>query len=444
MAWLLASLLPCSAADWFKWDAQQDRVDAMIETWTVPQVLGRVATSTGWEIFVDPEITNTVPAKFHNKPQGEALRQLLRDYNYALVPSTNGLSKFFVFRTSRAQATRAVEAIAFSSKPATNRIGNELIVTLKPGEKIEDVAKRLGAKIVGRSDEQNTYRLRFDDEKTADAARAAAANDPAVESVDSNYYVSRPEMPQPTGGPGGPLALIPKASPDGQYTVVGLIDSAVQVKDGNFADFILPGASVGEATSENGPSHGTSMAELILRGLSAASEDKSTGVRLLPVNVFGENETTTTYDIAKGVYQAVNGGAMIVNMSMGGDGDSSFLYKTIKSAYDQGVVFIAAAGNEPVTTPTYPAAYSEVIAVTASDRTGSLASYANRGNFVDAIAPGGGTVTYKGRQYYIVGTSTSTAYASGIAAAIAERTRQTGRPVENSLRQTLAPNQSPR
>jgi hypothetical protein len=437
-AWLAAATLPCPAANLLKWDTSRDRVDAVIETWTVPQLLGRVAAATGWEIYLDPAITNAIPAKFTSKQQGDALRRLLGDYNYALVPETNGQPKFFVYRNSRAQATRAIDPIVAATKPATNRIGNELVVTLKPGEKIEDIAKRLGAKIVGRSDDQNTYRLRFDDNKSADTARAALEGDSAVEAVDSNYYVSRPEMAQALGTPGGPLALIPKALPDGKYTIVGLIDSGVQPKDGNFSDFLLPGASISEGASGGGPSHGTSMAETILRALSMASEDKSTTVRLLPVNVFGENgETTTTYDIAAGVYKAVNGGAMIVNMSMGGEGDSSFLYKTIKSAHDQGVIFIAAAGNEPVTTPTYPAAYPEVIAVTASDRSGKLASYANRGDFVDAIAPGGGLITYKGQQYYVVGTSTSTAFASGIAAAIAERSKQTGAAVESSVRRTL-------
>jgi subtilisin family serine protease len=115
------------------------------------------------------------------------------------------------------------------------------------------------------------------------------------------------------------------------------------------------------------------------------------------------------------------------------------LHNTIKSAHDQGVVFVAAAGNEPVKTPNYPAAYPEVVAVTASDRSGRLASYANRGDFVDAIAPGGGIITFQGQQYYVIGTSTSTAYASGVAAAIAQQSKQTGAAVEATLRKTLAP-----
>src|SRR5688572_15680143 len=101
-ACLFAALLPCSATDALKWDTKRDRVDASIETWTVPQMLRRVAAATGWQIYLDPEITSRVPAKFTDKKQGEALKRLLGDYNYALVPETNGLSKFFVFRNSRA------------------------------------------------------------------------------------------------------------------------------------------------------------------------------------------------------------------------------------------------------------------------------------------------------------------------------------------------------
>jgi len=111
--------------------------------------------------------------QFSGKQTGEALRRLLGDYSYALVPETNTHAKFFVFRTSREQATRAIQPLLTASKSSTNRIGNELIVTLKPGEKIEDLAKRLGAKSRGRSEAQNTYRLRFDDDKSAETARAA-------------------------------------------------------------------------------------------------------------------------------------------------------------------------------------------------------------------------------------------------------------------------------
>ena len=67
------------------------------------------------------------------------------------------------------------------------------------------------------------------------------------------------------------------------------------------------------------------------------------------------------------------------------------------------------------TAPSYPAAYPEVLAVTAIMRDGSFASYANRGDFVDLATSGTGLVVYNGQTYVITGTSASTAYVSGMA-----------------------------
>lgn len=440
------------SADLLKWDAAADTVEARIETWTVPQLLQRVARATGWQIYLDPAITNRIPTRFTGKQPGDALRRMLGDYNYALVPEKEGPARLFVFRSSRDQATKAIAPVEADAKSAKGLIGNELIVTLKPGEKIEDLAKKLGAKVIGKADGSNTYRLRFDDDAAAQAARSDLANNPAVESVDSNYYVARPEDVKSLGSPGGPLGLSPKAAPDGKYTVVGLIDTAVQPKEGNFADFLAPGASASDTKSGGEPTHGTSMAETLLKSLAAVNEDKSTSVRILPVNVYSEGgEQTTTFDIANGIYKAVNGGAMIVNLSLGGEGDSSFLHNTIVSAYNQGVVFVASAGNTPVDTPVYPAAYPEVISVTASDRSGNLASYANRATSVDVMAPGGSVVTYGNTQFYVVGTSTAAAYASGLAAGVAEasgsaaawaeaeKRKQHSAAVEAAIRKMLAP-----
>jgi hypothetical protein len=433
-------------ADALKWDSAADRVDAIVESWTVPELLARVAAATGWQIFVDPAISNRITTRFTAKEPGDALRRLLGDYNYALVPQTNAAAKLFVFRNSRAQATRSIQALV-SKKKRKVLIDNELVVTMKPGEKVDELAKKLGAKVLGKSDGLNSSRLQFDDEASAQAAREALETDPDVEGVDSNYYVWRPETPQSLGSPGGPLSLVPQASPDGNYTVVGVVDSAVQPKQGNFADFLLPGASFEEAKAGGDPTHATTMIGTLLQTLAATSDDKATTVRIYPVDVFtqqtgtGANsmDTTTTYDIALGIYKAVNGGAMIVNLSLGGEGDSKFLHNTIKSAYDQGVVFIAAAGNEPARTPTYPAAYPEVIAVTAADRSGNLASYANRGEFVDVMAPGGSIITFQGQQYFVAGTSAATAHVSGLAAALSEANRGTGQSLRMAILQALAP-----
>jgi hypothetical protein len=74
-----------------------------------------------------------------------------------------------------------------------------------------------------------------------------------------------------------------------------------------------------------------------------------------------------------------------------------------------------------VTTPFYPAAYPEVMAVTAVDQ-GQLAPYANRGDFISLGAPGNSIVCFDGQQYIVTGTSASSAFTSGIAAGYMDST----------------------
>jgi thermitase len=124
--------------------------------------------------------------------------------------------------------------------------------------------------------------------------------------------------------------------------------------------------------------------------------------------------------VANGAVTAVNNGANILNMSLGSTSDSPFLQNVINQITQQGIPVFAAAGNQPVTTPTYPAAYPGVIAVTASDQSGQIASYANRGSFVKMIAPGDNVVPFDGQNYLVEGTSTATAIASGMAAGLAD------------------------
>ena len=136
------------------------------------------------------------------------------------------------------------------------------------------------------------------------------------------------------------------------------------------------------------------MAETILDALQSKTGG-STSVQILPVDVYGNSETTSTFDVANGIVQAVNNGANIINLSLGGTSDSPILHNTITQVSQQGIPIYAAAGNDPVTTPTYPAAYPEVIAVTATDSTGNIASYANRGSFIDMTAPGDNVSSFR-------------------------------------------------
>jgi len=183
-------------ADVLNWNINQSRVSADIQDAQLLTVLERIATVTRWQVFVEPETFHTVSAKFKDLPPGEALHLLLGDVSFALLPATNSSPKLFVFRTDRQNATQLVSpAKARESASAGKPIPNELIVRLKPGAKIDDLAKSIGAKVVGRIDSLNAYRLQFDDASATTAARDQLATNSDVASVDSNYAIQPPECP---------------------------------------------------------------------------------------------------------------------------------------------------------------------------------------------------------------------------------------------------------
>jgi len=412
-------------SDSLVWNTNQNRVSADIKSGQLPELLSKIATATGWRVFVEPDTTRSISAKFSDVAPGEALRLLLGDVNFALVPVTNASPRLFVFRTSQANATQTIEPVkAAPEHVEVKAIPNELIVRLKPGAKIEELAKLLGAKVVGRIDGLNAYRLQFDDAAAATSAREQLASNPDVASVDSNYSVGRPEGLQPLGSGAPPIQLQLKPPPDNGRIIVGLVDTAVQPLGNNLDQFLLKQISVAGdlQLASDSPTHGTAMAETLLRSLQSFTQG-STSVQILPVNVYpgggAGDASTTTFDVANGIIQAVNGGAKIINLSLGSSSDSPFLQSVIQDIIKLNIPMFAAAGNEPVTTPFYPAAYPGVKAVTAIDN-GQLASYANRGSFVSLGAPGTSIVPFGNLAFGVQGTSVSSAYTSGLAAGYLE------------------------
>ncbi len=433
------------AKDILSWRVNENSVEADLDSWDLARLLPEIATTTGWEIYVEPETERIVSVKFKNLPQGEALHRFLGDLNFALVPQSNGPDRLFIYRTSLGQATQIVvgREPPAPAPPEKKVIPNELIVTMKPGSKktIQELARELGAKIAGKIDGLNTYRLQFEDEASAKAARELLDSNPDVGAVESNFSVSPPTRTtrvQASSTP--PFPLRPKISTDASKVVVGLIDTPVQSLAAGMNEFLLPALHV---AGDPGPSdgqvmHGTSMAETILQGLTLAPAEKGgSSVRVLPVDVYGPRPETTTFDVANGIYTAINAGATVINLSMAGDGGSPLLSALIQESYKGGVLFFGAAGNQPSTSPTYPAAYPEVVAVTAGDKKGNLAPYANRGSFVDVIAPGLSLVEYNGQSYLVSGTSASTAYVSGTAAGY-RSSGKTSSQVEQYIRETMA------
>ncbi|MEI7929855.1 MAG: S8 family serine peptidase, partial [Verrucomicrobiales bacterium] len=117
------------------------------------------------------------------------------------------------------------------------------------------------------------------------------------------------------------------------------------------------------------------------------------------------NGTSNSFLIAQGILAAVDNGAKVINISMGGDGYSAVLESAVQYAQERGVVIIAAAGNKGINQIAQPASLPGVIAATSVDavgdhllfsNTGSISAYSAPGYAVNAEGTDGGIVSFTG------------------------------------------------
>jgi thermitase len=136
--------------------------------------------------------------------------------------------------------------------------------------------------------------------------------------------------------------------------------------------------------------HGTYIAGVV--GLAGANGVGNAGFcpgcRIMPVQV-GADSGAYLSDIATGLTWAADHGARVANMSWAGTSSSSTLQTAINYAHSKGLVLTAAAGNSNCNCPTYPAAYSGMLAVGGTDNSGNKAGDSNYGSWVTLAAPEG-------------------------------------------------------
>lgn len=103
---------------------------------------------------------------------------------------------------------------------------------------------------------------------------------------------------------------------------------------------------------------------------------------------FGVQGVCDSASIADGITHAANNGYHVINMSFAGPDLSQTEASAATYAWNQGVVLVAAAGNNYSQTPMYPANFPEVIAVAATDWFDNVAAFSNFGSWVSLAAPG--------------------------------------------------------
>jgi cell wall-associated protease len=194
-----------------------------------------------------------------------------------------------------------------------------------------------------------------------------------------------------------------------QRPVVAVLDSGVFTGHPDLKNMIVKPYNV--LANNNKPiddvGHGTHVAGIV----GAQTNNKigiaslSKGVSIMPVKVGDANQLWAS-DIGKGIKYAVDNGADIINLSLGGM-YNEYVEEMIQYAFDHDVLVVAAAGNDGTTDYTYPAAYPTVLSVGAVDWTDNSADFSNYGSWVSVTAPGVEILsTYGENGYdYLSGTS---------------------------------------
>lgn len=315
------------------------------------------------------------------------------------------------------------------------------IVTIKgPAEEAVDAVLRAGGGVIHVYDIIPAIAIQIPEQ-----ALAGLERNPLVMAIEPDSVVTTFGKPgKPSQPPTQPDETIPWgvdridaelawSAATGAGVNVAVVDTGI---DSSHPDLIVNYAGGTNIISpskspmdDNG--HGTHVAGII------AAADNNIGVvgvapqaSLYAVKVLNRSGMGWTSDIIEGVEwcwqthfdEDSTNDIDIVNMSLGGGSYSQNFQDACNNAWAAGVILVAAAGNDGANVVSYPAAYGNVVAVSATDSLDHLASWSNYGDGLDIAAPGVSIKsTYKGGGYATLsGTSMASPHVAGTLALVVQ------------------------
>ena len=271
-----------------------------------------------------------------------------------------------------------------------------------------DVLKNLNASDIAAL-KRNPKVVRVDDDVTVFALRKPGGDPVSAAAQVLPWGIDRidAELVWPTGNTANPIK-------------VGVIDTGISLTHPDLAANIKGGYNAirpwKNANDDNG--HGSHVAGII------AAVNNSSGVvgaahqaDLYAIKVLNAGGSGYLSDVIEGIEWSIANGMRVTNMSLGTTADIESMHEAVRRANAAGIVQVAAAGNSGGAV-IYPAAYPEVIAVSATDSNNVIASWSSRGPEVDLAAPGVSIYsTYKGTGYKTLsGTSMASPHVAAAAA----------------------------
>lgn len=331
-------------------------------------------------------------------------------------------------------------------------VPGRLLVQFAPGTPDEEKAavhERLGAQVIGEIPELGIQILQVPEEATSMVFAYQA--EPSVSFAEPDYvariagWPDGPVLPADVlTGIGEGLAQTPNdphfpemwnlakiraaagwditvGSPD---VIIAVIDTGADASHPDLQGKLVPAYDFvnGDNDPADDQGHGTHVA-----GTAAAVTNNGIGIagmsweaKVMPVKALGASGAGAHSWIANGIVWATDHGAQVINMSLGGPYTSATMREAVDYAWNHGVVIVAAAGNGNTSNPTYPAAYENVIGVSATTQNDERAYFSNYGSYVSVASPGVAILsTIRGGAYQAwSGTSMASPHVAGLAALV--------------------------
>jgi thermitase len=296
-------------------------------------------------------------------------------------------------------------------------VPGELLVKVKPGVSPSDIARGVDAQVVTGIGDGTIQLLKLRSGAVSTAVQKLAGTS-GVLFAEPNWLLQFQDSPNDTAynkkwdlNNNGTLSdgtdvATNDADMDWQeaYTLLGsgfsgsatiaILDTGVDLNHPDLDGKLIAGWDFldNDATPADTYGHGTHVA-----GIAAAETNNSLGtagvaygsnIKIMPLRVGDQNGIPTSASV-DAIYYAANNGANVINMSYGGRFGSSSEQQAINYAWGKGVVVVASAGNDGTSKISYPAAFTNCIAVGATNWHDQLSSYSNHGSALDVVAPGG-------------------------------------------------------
>lgn len=314
-----------------------------------------------------------------------------------------------------------------------NARAREAVLTFKDDAALQRFLGRAtgaGLEILGRVDQLRTVRVRFDAFSALQAE--LLQNGAELSAVAPNTLISLPTAPSKQDRAavdqvpfGNDTLEFLGANSDrsgwGRGTTIAILDTGVAM-DATFGPGRIRTLDIGlgvtpGSAGEDG--HGTAVAALAAGGAADAA-GVAPGAEILSIRVTDANSTSDIFTLARGIVAAVDGGAKVINISLGGYATAAILDAAIAYATTKGALIVAAAGNDQAAQLTWPAADPRVVSVGAVDKAEQQVSFSNSSAQLQLSAPGYGVQTawLDGQRVYVDGTSASAPLVAGAIAAL--------------------------